>query len=264
MKRQRTFSQWIACGLACSLLWIGCGLSTDPAPTAAQAPTAGLLLATQQSDKVAGTLTQDGVTVRFSVSQGQDKAELTLLDGAGQVLVHAQRGVENTLTLPGFKVALPSGANQAATASAQSGDAQAAAVLNARPEMKLLPTLSRLLGERGINGRDYPASFSLHLLASQIAEQETAVAISSLPVDGDEEVLACQDLRSNPGKNDCYGMCGRGCSCWTWVCGDCCYHKGCAYHDTQCRTCSLTNPVACNLCYVNFAAAFAAGGGCAR
>jgi hypothetical protein len=30
-------------------------------------------------------------------------------------------------------------------------------------------------------------------------------------------------------------MCGPGCSCWSWVCGDCCYHYGCARHDSWCR-----------------------------
>jgi hypothetical protein len=30
-------------------------------------------------------------------------------------------------------------------------------------------------------------------------------------------------------------MCGNGCSCWSWVCGDCCYHGGCARHDDWCR-----------------------------
>jgi hypothetical protein len=30
-------------------------------------------------------------------------------------------------------------------------------------------------------------------------------------------------------------MCGPDCSCWSWVCGDCCYHYGCAVHDDWCR-----------------------------
>ncbi|XP_019857118.1 PREDICTED: uncharacterized protein LOC109585467 isoform X1 [Amphimedon queenslandica] len=34
--------------------------------------------------------------------------------------------------------------------------------------------------------------------------------------------------------NDCFGMCGRGCSCWFFVCGDCCYHHYCETHDICC------------------------------
>lgn len=49
----------------------------------------------------------------------------------------------------------------------------------------------------------------------------------------------CRDLRSDPCDNDCLGMCGPGCSCWSWVCGDCCYHSGCNAHDRACRSCSI-------------------------
>lgn len=38
-----------------------------------------------------------------------------------------------------------------------------------------------------------------------------------------------------PCKNDkCFGMCGKGCTCWKWVCKDCCWHKGCCIHDGCC------------------------------
>lgn len=34
---------------------------------------------------------------------------------------------------------------------------------------------------------------------------------------------------------DCVGLCGPGCSyCWSYVCGDCCYHQGCYDHDMCC------------------------------
>ena len=32
----------------------------------------------------------------------------------------------------------------------------------------------------------------------------------------------------------CFGMCGNGCNCWAWVCGDCCVHPGCQIHDWTC------------------------------
>ena len=36
------------------------------------------------------------------------------------------------------------------------------------------------------------------------------------------------------GRNRCHGMCGKGCSCWSFVCGDCCVHRYCESHDTCC------------------------------
>ena len=33
---------------------------------------------------------------------------------------------------------------------------------------------------------------------------------------------------------NCLGMCGRRCSCWSFVCGDCCCHQGCYEHNLCC------------------------------
>ena len=46
---------------------------------------------------------------------------------------------------------------------------------------------------------------------------------------------SCQDLRSDPNVDDCLGMCGPGCSCWSFVCDDCCYNQLCFEHDKCCR-----------------------------
>ena len=37
-------------------------------------------------------------------------------------------------------------------------------------------------------------------------------------------------------QNDCFGMCGRQCNCWRFLCGDCCTHRGCIEHDSCCRS----------------------------
>jgi hypothetical protein len=34
--------------------------------------------------------------------------------------------------------------------------------------------------------------------------------------------------------NECFGMCGQGCDCWSWVCGDCDCWMGCYQHDEYC------------------------------
>ena len=36
-------------------------------------------------------------------------------------------------------------------------------------------------------------------------------------------------------------MCSLGCWCWKPVCGDCCFHTGCAVHDDYCRI-SMKHP----------------------
>ncbi|KAL9955001.1 hypothetical protein ACROYT_G042595 [Oculina patagonica] len=42
-------------------------------------------------------------------------------------------------------------------------------------------------------------------------------------------------LTSDPQNNYCTGMCGPSCRCWSWVCGDCCWHRGCYKHDMCCQ-----------------------------
>ena len=41
----------------------------------------------------------------------------------------------------------------------------------------------------------------------------------------------CEDINND----ECFGMCGRGCTCWKFLCGDCCTHQGCIDHDGCCR-----------------------------
>lgn len=51
----------------------------------------------------------------------------------------------------------------------------------------------------------------------------------------EEKENSCQDLRSDPNNNDCLGMCGYGCSCWYFICGNCCQNRLCFEHDKCCR-----------------------------
>ena len=50
-------------------------------------------------------------------------------------------------------------------------------------------------------------------------------------IDGEMQKRGC--LR--PTKNNCRGLCGPGCWCWSWFCGDCCWHRGCYEHDLCCK-----------------------------
>ena len=61
----------------------------------------------------------------------------------------------------------------------------------------------------------------------------------------------CADNKPNRDE-DCVGMCGKGCCCWCWVCGDCCFHRGCFVHDIACGGCHDSfglNVAACTVCY---------------
>ena len=54
--------------------------------------------------------------------------------------------------------------------------------------------------------------------------------------------LLCENCHHNhectrgrcPLEENCVGMCGRLCSCWSWLCGDCCLWDGCYQHDLEC------------------------------
>ena len=57
---------------------------------------------------------------------------------------------------------------------------------------------------------------------------------STIGANKNEKSHDCEDMR-NGSDQECFGMCGKKCWCWHWVCGDCCLHKGCLQHDACCR-----------------------------
>ena len=142
-------------------------------------------------------------------------------------------------------------------------------------EYSLLPELSYALGLAGATGRDYRPSLALHAMGLGAGKllgvnpsSPGVVYRYKLPPkakgpdpralfewhsegdkgcwsgyeDGvnDENLPPCpKPCKSYPNRqNDCFGMCGPGCSdCWDWICGDCCYHDFCAEHDALLREC---------------------------
>ena len=113
-----------------------------------------------------------------------------------------------------------------------------------QPENTLLVKASFALASIGVNGLEYPGAlpffrFTLQLekLRNQTGqlkfahEQVDAGNVSHALGDDDEcldECPPCPDM-------ECLGLCGYGCNCWKFVCGDCCYHLGCYEHDLCCR-----------------------------
>ena len=115
-----------------------------------------------------------------------------------------------------------------------------------KPEINLLQEAVMALGtDIGITGSDYPSILPLYLVALNLHK----VWIDSQFLAGHSNVSESESMRYQKVQDDsdcldecppcpddlCLGMCGYSCSCWKWVCGDCCYHLGCYGHDVCCR-----------------------------
>ena len=99
----------------------------------------------------------------------------------------------------------------------------------------------------GVQGSEYPAVMRFYLLALRLANARDIIAEeSSFTLDSKSLRNPRQTECKNGAKcasdkcpfhkysNDCFGMCGKGCSCWDFVCGDCCVHQYCLTHDQCC------------------------------
>ena len=107
-------------------------------------------------------------------------------------------------------------------------------------ESNLIKEASFALGKKGITGTQYPCvlvffKFALALEEVKHSEWNKNMMIkkqwptySNSSDDCLEECPPCPD-------DACLGMCGFGCLCWKFICGDCCYHLGCYGHDMCCR-----------------------------
>ena len=123
--------------------------------------------------------------------------------------------------------------------------------LVAHPSVRLLEPAAKALGEDlGIIGKNEPAVMAFYTTAMTLTEEYTkeqrammslhrksnpwGIYINRHLVNTQTE-LEC--LKTCPPCEDqeCFGLCGYGCSCWWWLCGDCCYHEGCRDHDVCCR-----------------------------
>lgn len=244
---------FVAGGFACSKN--GSDKTNEPPPE-------GLTLSEATPEHVAGTFVRDGIVVRFDATK-----EATLLsDADGNALYRTgplEDGYETELLAgkltfvysSAFSAAMDSDDTELAESLVvTSGDGAALAELEASPEMKILPWLSKELGAADITGYGYPSSLQLHKLAQRMAQVNEidvfAERVNDEIADGEAgEAPYCRDLRSDPNNNGCYGMCGPGCTCWRWVCFDCCWNLGCALHDRACRRCSWRRPDQCAICY---------------
>lgn len=99
-------------------------------------------------------------------------------------------------------------------------------------EVGLLEEAAEAMGQKGLTGKNTPATMPFFLFALRVTqESNNDVFISnSTRIQRDD----CSNTCPPCPNNNCFGMCGKGCSCWEWVCGDCCWHVGCYYHDKCC------------------------------
>ena len=230
-----------------SLFVFGCDSSAPTPEPTTSTEADGLTLRVSTPERITGSYVDPStnVGIDFDSARAGDVMYLHVASRNGTELVHAETigdsyvfrymGGKLTLTVAKAWVAAvqaegengPAAADE--SAAVWDGDRNVLDDMLALPEMATLPWLSRALGVAGISGGSHPASLALHKTARQSAK---ALAIEVPPLDSINENSQCGRPSAS---NECYGMCGLGCSCWSWVCGDCCYHGGCAKHDSWCR-----------------------------
>jgi hypothetical protein len=232
-----------ACGSQSPTENVGSTGSAAPA----SAPDDGITLSTVTPARITGVY-RDGAgdTLAFDLARADDVLYVDLTGNEGRPILHIQTdGDDYNFSYMGGAVTMQTTKAFIAQASAQAqtqpqgvstagftwtGNMDVLGDMMKLPEVAQLPILSRALGVRGLTGNDFPASLALHKVA-----QQSAMALS-VPVQKLETPASEGYCEAYPNEsNDCYGMCGPGCSCWSWVCGDCCYHYGCAVHDSWCR-----------------------------
>ena len=113
----------------------------------------------------------------------------------------------------------------------------------------LIIEAAQALGDRRIMGMDYPSVMSFYQFALRLAN----IRLSNMEYKADDSfapdsrgyqhrqqrAVLCSNgatcPRSRcPSGSGCFGMCGYGCFCWSFVCGDCCVHEYCRSHDQCC------------------------------
>lgn len=235
--------------LASTLVFAACQADTPSQPPASSSDgTEGVTMRIAQPDRLAGSYVDStGIQIDFDTARSGDNLFLDLRS-KGHEIIHAEttadqyifRYLDGRLTLNIDKewvarVQAEGDGGPAAQDESEmhwTGDMAVLDEMISMPEARALPWLSRALGELGYTGSDYPASLPMHKMARQSAD---ALGIELPPLATVESEDAFCTAYPNRG-NQCYGMCGNGCSCWSWVCGDCCYHGGCARHDDWCRS----------------------------
>lgn len=234
-----------------ALALAGCQASDSiPQPVVEPTPTGdGVTLRIATPERIAGSYVDSaGGGLEFETARsGDDDLYLHLATRSGREILHIEtigdtyvfQYMDKRLTLEVSKAWIDQVRAEGAEGPAAQdesqlkwiGDKSVLDEMNAAPEMKSLPHLSRALGAAGYTGNKFPVVLPLHRLARGTADS-LGITVEPLALEAGEAGL-CTTYPNR--SNGCYGMCGPSCYCWSWVCGDCCYHWGCAVHDSWCR-----------------------------
>jgi hypothetical protein len=234
---------------AAALAMVACAPASPVAESTSEAHD-GLTLSSSTGARLTGTYDNGkGLVLQFDSSRVQDDLYFDLKAGTvGKPLLHIEtQGDTYQFTYLDGRLTMHTTKAFVAAAKAQpdgqpngvstdgfiwEGDRGVLDEMLQVPEVAALPFLSRALGARGFTGNQFPATMAVHKIARQSAE---GLGIQVPQLDATQSVGSYCQAYPNSG-NQCYGMCGNGCNCWSWVCGDCCYHSGCATHDDWCRS----------------------------
>lgn len=115
--------------------------------------------------------------------------------------------------------------------------------LRSKQEMRLLDRVSHALHKEA---RHHPITKTFFVMSMSLLGEhsENTPARDTETADYDHHRYlrlfdskrnSCQDLRRDPNRDRCFGMCGPNCWCWSLVCDDCCFHQGCYEHDRCCH-----------------------------
>lgn len=114
--------------------------------------------------------------------------------------------------------------------------------LRSKHEVRLLDRVSHALHEEV---GDHPITKAFYVMSMSLLREdsENTPAQDTETADHDyhrylrlfgRKRNSCQDMRRDPNRDRCLGMCGPMCWCWSVVCDDCCFHQGCYEHDRCC------------------------------
>jgi hypothetical protein len=186
-------------------------------------------------ERLTGHYTRDGVTIAFDSIRNAAIFRFEIKTADGRVLVRGDKMGDSQFVTSVLDGRMNLFYNLAATDNNVSteGDQTAMDEAQKMAEYAMLPWLSHNLGANGFNGRDYPAALAMHMFNKSVAVKLNIQLPKITRPELQDETGYCTSYPN--GGNDCYGMCGPGCNCWSFVCGNCCYHGGCATHDSYCR-----------------------------
>lgn len=89
-----------------------------------------------------------------------------------------------------------------------------------------------------LEGDTYPSLLPLYLVANMLEQLKVKPLFSNyskIIIEKEVRDEECFEECPPCPDEECLSLCGYGCYCWKWVCGDCCYHLGCHGHDICCR-----------------------------